>query len=287
MLSILIVNWNTKRLLAACLASIARHAPRWPYEVIVVDNASTDGSGEMVRSEFPEVALIDSDRNLGYAAGNNLAWSHSTGEWVLTLNPDTEFIDDSLQRAVEFMEAHPEVGALGARLVDPPPSGKTQASVRGFPTLLGILGDLTGLGRLFPRSAFGAYRLPAFDYDQPGPAPQPMGTFLVFRRDAVPSERPFDETFPIFFNEVDLLARMAKAGWIIWYEPSIVVVHHGGQSTSQVRPAMIWESHRSLMRYLHKHSGPLARLLVLPLVGVFVWLGALVRARRWSPGFRP
>ncbi|MBX7135687.1 MAG: glycosyltransferase family 2 protein [Fimbriimonadaceae bacterium] len=293
MLSILIVNWNTREMLHACLSSIQKFPPSEDWEVIVVDNASTDGSAAMVREFFPEVTLIEPGANLGYAAGNNAAFEQAKGEWLLTLNPDTEFIDDSLQKAIDSLKAKPEYGALGARLIDPPASGKTQASVRGFPTLIGIFGDLTGLGRLFPRSALGSYRLLAFDYAKEGPAPQPMGTFLLFRREAVEAVapgkplRPFDESFPIFFNEVDLLERMAKAGGPTVYDPEVAVIHHGGQSTRQVRPAMIWESHRSLIKYLRKHSGPVKRVLVLPFVQCLIWLGALIRAKGWSAGFRP
>lgn len=292
MLSILIVNWNTRDLLDACLASIQRFPPASPYEVLVVDNASTDGSASLVAEKYRGVRLIEAGRNLGYAAGNNLAFRQAKGDLLLTLNPDTEFIDDSLQRAVAFMAEHEDVGILAARLVDPGPDGRTQRSVRGFPTLVGILGDVTGLGRLFPRSAFGSYRLPAFDYEHAGRAPQPMGTYLLFRRSAmeasgISADAPFDESFPIFFNEVDLLRRMADAGFWTWYEPSIRVVHHGGASTRRVRPAMIWESHRSLVRYLRKHSSGLGRTLVLPIVAALVWVGAFVRARGWSPGFRP
>lgn len=292
MLSILIVNWNTRDLLGACLASIQRFPPSDPYEIIVVDNASSDGSAALVAEKYPSVRLFEPGTNLGYAAGNNLAFSKAGGEFVLTLNPDTEFVDESLRRAVDFMEEHPRIGVLSARLVDPGPEGRTQPSIRGFPSLVGIFGDVTGLGRLFPRGALGSYRLPVFDYERGGPAPQPMGTFLLFRRSAIEAtgvspDAPFDESFPIFFNEVDLLRQMADAGFPAWYEPSIRVVHHGGASTRQVRPSMIWESHRSLLRYFRKHSSAAGRILVLPVVGALVWLAALVRAKGWSPGFRP
>jgi GT2 family glycosyltransferase len=290
MLSILIVNWNTRELLGACLESIYRFPPDEPFEVIVVDNASTDRSADLVRERFPEAILVEPGKNLGYAAGNNLAFGRASGEWLLTLNSDTEFTGSALQRSVDILSEQPTYGALGARLIDPPPNGSVQASIRGFPTLIGVFGDLIGLGRLFPRSALGSYRLTAFDYDQQGPAPQPMGTFLLFRRAALQAvgsaTAPFDENFPIFFNEVDLLKRMADAGWPALYSPDVTVVHHGGSSTRQVRPAMIWESHRSLIRYMKKHASPIQRWLVLPWIQAAVWMGAFIRARGWNPGFR-
>lgn len=289
MVSVLIVNWNTKELLRACLHSIRKNVDYAPLEVIVVDNHSPDGSAHMVADEFPEVVLIAHTSNSGYARGNNLAFQRAKGDWLLTLNPDTEFKDDAIARAVDVLRANPKVGALGGRLVGP--EGDTQASVRGFPTFLGLLGDLTGLGSRFPSGPLGSYRLPAFDYERPGPAPQPMGTFLMFRREALAAvgdpKAPFDEQFPIFFNEVDLLLRLDQAGWPCWYDPSVRVVHHGGMSTKQVRKNMIWESHKSLLRFFKKHpSGPAMRA-GMPLIATIVYAGAFARARGYHAGFRP
>ncbi len=288
MLSVLIVSWNTRELLRACLASIERYKSDEPVEVVVVDNASSDGSAAMVRDEFPHVRLVEPGANTGYARGNNLAFAVAQGDLLLTLNPDTEFEDDSLQRAVEAIRADPKCGALGARLVGP--DGKTQASVRGFPTLAGVFGEVTRLGRLLPRSAFGAYMLRGFDYEREGPAPQPMGTFLLFRRQALEAvgdpRSPFDERFPIFFNEVDLLVRMAQAGWGCRYNPGVRVRHHHGAGTRQVRKSMIWESHRSLVRYFGKHLRGWRRAL-LPLVALASVAGAFVRAKGYDAGFRP
>lgn len=288
MLSVLIVNWNTRELLRSCLSSIQQYPPREPFEVIVVDNDSTDGSAEMVQAGFPSVKLINPGHNTGYAAGNNLAFYTASGIWLLTLNPDTEAFEGSLQLAIEELQRRPTYGCLAARLVGP--GGSTQRSIRGFPRLLGILGDITKLGKLFPRSALGAYRLSAFDYEKEQEAPQPMGTFLLFRREALEAvgdpKKPFDETFPIFFNEVDLLYRMKMAGWPCWYSPQVKVLHHGGEGTKQVRKKMIWESHRSLVRFLRKHYGTAWNAPGLALVTALVYGAAFVRARGFDAGFR-
>lgn len=281
MLSVLIVNWNTRDLLRACLRSLREHPSTEPMETIVVDNASTDGSAEMVRAEFPEATLVASTVNTGYAKGNNLAFAAAKGEFLLTLNPDTEVNAETLDGALAALARHPKAGAVSVRLVGT--DGKTQRSVRGFPTVLGILGDVLKVGD--------AYRLTRFDYEKEGPAPQPMGTFLLFRREALAAigdpARPFDEEFPIFFNEVDLLKRLDEAGWPTVYTPTACVLHHGGESTKQVRKAMIWESHRSLIRYLRKHKGTGLGALALPLVAGVVTLAALIRARGVHEGFRP
>lgn len=285
MVSILIVNWNTRDLLDACLSSIERFPGKQPVEVIVVDNASSDGSSDMVKTKHPATNLIEAGGNTGYAHGNNLAFGAAQGEWLLTLNPDTELYEDTLDQALEAMNRYPTAGALGAKQIFT--DATTQASIRGFPTWLGIIGDATGLGKAFPKSKFGSYRLAAFDYEKEQEAPQPMGTFLMFRREALEKvgdpNCPFDENFPIFFNEVDLLYRLNKAGWPAIYAPKVRILHYGGEGTKQRRKEMIWESHRSLIRYFEKHHpSPF-----LPLLKALVLFGAFVRARGVYAGFRP
>lgn len=285
MLSILIVNWNTRDLLRACLTSIFRLPPSTPFEVIVVDNASVDGSTDMVRLEFPQVILIEPGTNTGYAKGNNLAFERAKGDLLLTLNPDTEFVDESLQSAIEELEKQKGCGCLSIRFIGP--DGSTQQSVRRLPTILGVLVDLLGLARVLPSVS---YKFDSFNYDNTGVAPQPMGTFLLFRREALAKigdpARPFDESFPIFFNEVDLLKRLQDSGWPCWYFAGAKLMHHHGASTKQVKKAMVWESHRSLVRYFRKHQRGIGRLL-LPFVALSASVAALVRARGVSAGFRP
>lgn len=295
-LSIVIVNWNTKDELGACLRSIESHPPSEDFEVIVVDNASIDESAERVRSEFPWVKLIAAPRNLGYAKGNNLGFEVAQGEYVLTLNPDTEVFESSLDEALRAIRKNPRYGVIAGQLIGP--NGEIQASVRGFPTLIGIVGDLTGLGKVLPHSPFGSYRLPAFDYKIAQDAPQPMGTFLLFRREALVAvgdpKRPFDESFPIFFNEVDLLKRLADEDFRCRYDPAIRLQHVGGAGTRQARKSMIWESHRSLIRFLWKHESAgvdgIARIwrhFAVGTASVIIWIAALIRARGFHAGFRP
>ncbi len=256
-------------------------------QTIVVDNASRDASAELVRSEFSWVELICPGRNTGYAAGNNLAFGVAKGDYLLTLNPDTEFVDETLERAVRKLGELPGYGCLACRLVGT--GGETQASVRGFPTLVGILGDVSGLGRRFG-GALDSYRLSRFDYEVEQDAPQPMGSFLLFRREALEevgdASAPFDESFPIFFNEVDLLVRLDRAGWKTRYCPDLRILHHGGMGTRQVRKSMIWESHRSLIRYLRKHSTGWGNAIGVTLVSGIVYLAAFVRAKGYDAGFR-
>jgi hypothetical protein len=286
MVDVLIVNWNTKDKLRACLTSLqVQSLP--PNQIIVVDNASTDGSAEMVRTEFPNVKLFAENHNHGYAQGNNIAFKSATSNYVLTLNPDTELPPDNLADAVKTLDAHPECAALSVKFIGP--QGETQASVRGFPTITGILGALLKLDRLFPHSAWAEYTLPQFDYNKSQHCFQPMGTYILFERTKLAQFanqlEPFDQQFPIYFNEVDLLYRLHQAGFKVWYESSLSIFHHHGASTKQVRKSMIWESHLSLVRYFVKHAAGFERL-ALPLIAVAAIVGASIRARGFSQGFR-
>jgi GT2 family glycosyltransferase len=153
--------------------------------------------------------------------------------------------------------------------------------VRGFPAPPALFGDLTGLGRLFPQSRWGAYRRPPLNDDQPVLVDQPMTSCLLLRRAALAAVGNFDEQFPLFFNDVDLCYRLRAAGWEIWYDPRIRVLHHGGASTRQVRPAAIWQSHRGLLRFYRKHYrariGPIgyaAASTAIMAAGVARWIGA-------------
>ena len=282
------MNWNTRDLLRACLSSIESFPPNDPYEIIVVDNDSTDRSTEMVRNEFPSVRLVLPGANTGYARGNNLACEAAVGNVYLTLNPDTEVTEGCLQFTLELLAKRPEVGCVAARLVGL--DGKVQSSVRGFPGFWGIFGDFTKLGTLFPASKLGGYRLPAFDYSRDQLAPQPMGTYILLRKEALQAvgdpKKPFDEGFPIFFNEVDLLLRLKRAGWGCLYTPDATVRHHGGEGTKQVRKSMIWESHRSLVRFLRKHYGTVWNAPFLALFSMLIYCAAFIRARGYDAGFR-
>jgi len=282
-LSIVVVNWNTREFLLAALESIRRKPPDAEYEIIVVDNGSTDGSAEGVSQQYSDVRLIANKENIGYARGNNQGIKASRGEYVLLLNPDVVIPEGALNRAVNIMEAEPEVGVLAARLVHP--DGRVQQSVRGFPSPWSVFCDVMGLSRLFPRSRLlASYRMPWFDYGRRSDVEQPMGTFLMIRRSVLETVGLLDERFPIFFNDVDWCYRARRAGCRIVYDPSVTVIHYGGASTRLVAPAMAWESRRGLLTYLAKHyPGWRHRpLLWLASSASWVYAAALSLRRRYS-----
>ena len=258
-LSVCIVNWNTKDYLRECLTSLYQYPPAGAeMEVIVVDNASSDSSAAMTMQEFPQAVLIANTDNKGYAEGNNQALERATGDNLLLLNPDVVVHPDSLTRAMAFMAAHPDTGALGCRLIGQ--DGETQKSVRGFPDPGPVLWEFLGLSRLLPHSRFfGAYRMTYFGYDKVAEVDQPMGSFLLLSRAAYAKVGGMDLQFPIFFNEVDWCWRAKREqGFRIYYTPDVTVTHYGGGSTRQVKAGMTRESHRSLLRFYDKHYANLA-----------------------------
>jgi GT2 family glycosyltransferase len=279
LLSILIVNWNTRDLLRACLSSLRENVAT-PHEVIVVDNASHDNSAQMAREEFPEVTLIANDTNEGFARGNNQAYGAARGEWIWLLNPDTEVRPHAAEAMIEFLEADAKRGAVASALIDARDS-HIQRSCRTFPTPAALWAEGSGLAKFYPRSRrFGFYRMGWWNMKTAREVDQPMASSFMLRRAAIESIGGlFDEQFPIFFNDVDLCLRIKEAGWQIWYLPEAEVIHHGGAGTSQVRPQMIEESHRSLRRFYEKHyRGRISPLLYWPTIALAEATG---KARLW------
>ena len=281
MLSIIIVNWNTRDLLRACLRSLGETCADAPHEVIVVDNASSDGSAAMVAEEFPQARLVANAENVGYAEGNNQGIELAEGEFLWLLNPDTEILPNAAERLLRFMQEHTDCGALGCKLLNTPTlqhsnTPTLQRSCRTFPTPDVIIMEALGLSRLFPRHRlFGKYRMTWWDYDDVREVDQPMASSLLIRREVVEQVGGMDEAFPIFFNDVDLCYRIKQAGWKIYFTPDAQVIHHGGASTRQVKPQMIRESHQSLLRFYEKHY----RGKISPLVYALVKLIVVITGR--------
>lgn len=277
-LSIVLVNWNTRDYLLGALKSIFAHPPRFPFEVIVVDNASRDGSSQAVAEQYPQVNLIANSTNEGYARGNNQGIRASSGEYILMLNPDVIVWPGSLDRAVEIMDVRPDVGVLAAKLVHP--DGTVQKSVRSFPRPEALMLEVTGIAALFRGNRIlNPYRMDWFDYSKEAVVEQPMGTFLLVRRTLFDEIGLLDERFPIFFNDVDWLFRARQKGAVILYAPSVVVTHYGGGSTRQVRGMMAWESRRGLLRFYRKHYRSPLHLPIYCVAALGSWVHACIASR--------
>src|SRR3989344_1852664 len=231
-LSILIVNWNTRDLLVSCINSILKFPPNFYYEIIVVDNASQDGSVGTVTNLFghnKRVHVIQSLRNLGFARGCNLAYKSSTGEYILLLNPDTEVKADALEAMAAYMESHSEVAVVGPKILNP--DGTIQPSVRRLPGIWVSMAVFSGLHRFLklPR-----YLMTDFDYSQEAEVDQVMGAALLTRRTIIEELGFMDEKFWLWYEEVDFCKRLKDAGKKIKYYPGAQIIHHKGAGFSQM-----------------------------------------------------
>lgn len=274
-ISVCIVNWNTREFLRECLKSLQANRDGLSLQIIVVDNASRDGSAQMVAEEFPDVELIELEENIGYAAGNNVGIERARGEYVLLLNPDIVVRPGSLKILHDFLKHHPDAGAVAPRLIQP--DGSIQLSCRSFPDPDVIFFEAFGLSRLLPASKlFGKYRMSWWDYDDTRQVDQPMASALLIRSEALESVGKLDERFPIFFNDVDLCRRLWDDGWEIWFNHEAEMDHEGGASTRQVKRRMIVESHTGLLRYYNKHYRgemcPVCYAMTIGIIHVGMWL---------------
>lgn len=255
-LSIIIVNWNTRQLLKQCLESVGENiqsTPNFSIETIVLDNASTDASVELVKKEFPWVTLIESHQNLGFAGGNNQAIHQSCGRHVLLLNPDTLIKPDGLKTLIVFMDSNPQAGAAGSMLLNP--DGTLQTSCYPAPTLVREFWRLFHLDTIRP---FGIYRMANWDTEQAREVDVIQGASLILRRTALNQVGLLDDTYFMYTEEVDLCYRLQKSGWSLYWVPHSKVIHYGGQSTQQVAVKMFLCLYESKLIFIRKHYGWLA-----------------------------
>ncbi|MCA8955363.1 MAG: glycosyltransferase family 2 protein [Planctomycetes bacterium] len=279
-LSVVVLSWNTKPLTLACLRALRADTPRWPREVVVIDNGSADGSADAIADQHPEVRLIRNAENVGYAAGNNQGAAASHGEFVCTLNSDTEVAPGALDLLIEYLEAHPEYGAAAPRLdnVD----GTVQRACMRFPGLLTALCFDTVFGKFWPGSVVvRRYHMRDFDHLESRDIDQPPGACFMMKRDEYAAMDGLDDELFLFFNDVDICKRLWKAGRRIRYVAEARVKHHGGASTKGYgKFVVVW--HRNRMAYYRKHYGPLA----VPYMHLLVHLRALEEWWRVGRRFR-
>jgi GT2 family glycosyltransferase len=251
-LSVIIVNWNTRDLLADCLESIAANAPAYSYEIIVVDNASADDSVGMIKTRFPHVTLIENSGNPGFAQANNQAIARSGGRYVLLLNPDTVVLPDALDKLVDFMDRHPRAGAAGSRLFSA--DGSLQISCYPYPTLFRELWRLSHLDAIHP---IAEYDMSRWSVDTPREVEAIQGSCLMLRREALDQVGLLDESFFMYSEEVDLCLRIRLGGWPLYWVPQSRVIHYGGQSSKLVADEMFLQLYRGKVQYFRKHTRPL------------------------------
>ncbi len=258
---IVIVNWNTRDLLRGCLRSLAASDPSVKRRVVVVDNASSDGSVAMLRAEFSEVTVLENAQNVGYAAANNLGLRQlgfgqpcapDAPRYALLLNPDTELPFDALRAIIARLDADPTIGAGGPRLVLP--NGKLDlACRRSFPTPEVAMWRMLGLSKLFPKSRlFGRYNLTYLDEHLEAEVDCVVGAFMMVRREAIARVGLLDEAFWMYGEDIDWAYRIKQDGWKILYYPKVTVLHIK-RAASRLNPRARLEFQRASLIFYYKH----------------------------------
>jgi len=283
-ISVLIASWNTRDFLRMCLQAIFETAlaedETLQVEVIIVDNASSDGSAAMVRLEFPQANLIESGENLGFGRATNHASRLATGEAWLLLNTDALLHPGALQGMAAYLESHASVGAVGPRILNP--DGSLQISCSPSPTLWREIWRLFHLDALaaysrYSRNLLDDHLKPGAWYNVPLPVDVLLGACILLRREVAEKVGLFDEQFFMYSEEVDLCLRIHQAGWQIIWLPEETVTHFGGQSTRQAADKMFIELYRNKIYYFRKHGGRVR-------VGLYKIILYSAALSRWIPG---
>lgn len=253
--SIIIVNWNSREFLSMCLKSIFATPCELGLEVIVIDNASYDGSEDMVRQSFPSVIFIQGRENLGFARANNAAVANAAGRNLLLLNPDTEVVGDAIERMVRFLDSNPGAGAVGCRLLNTDGSLQTSC-VQAFPTLSNQVLDSEFLRRMFPHSALWGIQALLNGRTPPEGVEALSGACIIVRREVFRAVGQFTEDYFMYAEDIDLCYKLKKSGLCNHYLGDVCVVHHGGQSSgasseSQFGNVLMRESIATFLRLHH------------------------------------
>ncbi len=279
-LSIIIVNYNVRYFLDQALGSVRRAMVGIDGDVWVVDNNSVDDSPRMVQEKYPEVRLISNKHNPGFAVANNQAIIESHGEYVLLLNPDTLVEEDTFSKCLAFMDAHPEAGALGCKLIDG--SGKfLPESKRGFPSPWVAFCKTFGLSALFPKSAFfNRYYLGHLSNDQTHEVDVLAGCFMFMRRAALDRSGLLDEAFFMYGEDIDLSYRIAQTGYKNYYFPDTQIIHYKGESTKKGSLNYVKTFYQAMIIFTKKHfTGGSAGLFIL-MLNAAIWLRAGITLAR-------
>lgn len=295
-LSVIIVSYNTRNLLLQCLESVgvsmeravgggrlsldARAVSRG-YEIIVVDNASTDGSAAAVRRTFPNVRLIENEFNRGFAAANNQAIEVSQGQYLLFLNPDTQVLGAAITELIRFLDRYPRAGVVTGKLLNS--DGSLQHSAFRFPTLWMALFDLIPPGRRLLNSRLNG-RYPARAYRAPFEIAHPLGACMMVRREVVDRVGPFSEEFFLYCEEIDWCIRIKRDRWRLFCQPQAEILHHGSQSTSQAPDRSFVELFRSRLTLFRKYYNPFYRVAARVIIALGLWWQYGLLAQRYLTG---
>ncbi|NHN34289.1 glycosyltransferase family 2 protein [Paenibacillus agricola] len=271
--SVIILNYNTCELTLNAVASVYASEVSYSYEIIVVDNHSSDSSVAEIRARYPEVRLVENPSNDGFSRGNNIGIRLAIGRYILLLNSDTIIGSDTLQTMITFMDSNLSVGASGCKIVLPDGS-LDKACKRGFPTPSASFYYASGISKLFPKEPrFNQYQLGYLDPDKDYPVDCLVGAFMLVRKQVLDQVGMLDEEFFMYGEDIDWCYRIKQGGWQIHYYPYTQIVHHKGASSRRKPFKIIYEFHRAMYLFHKKHYQQKYNIIV----NGIVYLGILVK----------
>jgi len=258
--SFIIVNWNTKDLVLQCIDSLFQKQGNYTQEIIVVDNASRDGSSDAIKTKYPAVQLIQNSQNLGFAKANNIGIKKSTGKYLCLINSDIQVLDNTISFMINFMNNNKDVGFSGPKILWP--DLKLQHSCMNYPSIRTQVCETLSLNRIFPNIAFfsGEY-MTFFKHDRRIKVDWLIGCFMMIRREVFATLGLLDELYFIYSEETDLCKRMHDAGWQIIFLPEVSAIHHNGSSSKQNPLRFSTEQRLSALKYWKKHKALPARIV--------------------------
>lgn len=269
--SIIIVAWNVRQLLYDCLKSVYDHTEGIDFEVVYVDNASEDGSVEMVKEQFPKVGIIENNENEGFIKANNQAIKVAEGRYVLLLNSDTIVLDNAIAKTVKFADEHPETAVVGCKILNS--DGTLQRACFMYPSLLNMFLSATYLYKIFPKSKFfGREYMTWWNYDDVREVETICGCFSLVRNEVIKQVGLMDECYFLYSDDTDWCYRFRKNGWKIMFTSSAQIIHYGGQNTKQMARKFRWQLEGSRLIFMKIHRGKLTFLAARLLTALFLLL---------------
>lgn len=279
-ISIIIVSWNTCNILRDCLNSIYAETDGTHFEVIIIDNASSDASVDMIRSEFPKVHLIANETNRGFAAANNQGIQAAKGKYILLLNSDTIILDSAITKATSFADNNPEAAVIGCKVLNP--DRTLQPTCFMFPSICNMILSSSYLYKIFPKNRFlGRERMSWWKRDDSREVDVVTGCFMLVRHEAIEKVGLMDEQFFMYAEETDWCYRFKKAGWKILFTPDANIIHFGGQSSKKILEEMALQLRGSILQFMKKHRFRIEYKLAC----ILIWLFFILRIPFWVAMF--
>lgn len=269
--SIIVVAWNVRKLVYDCLTSVYDETRGIEFEVIYVDNASEDGSVEMVRKECPEVRIIENDENEGFIKANNQGIGIATGRYVLLLNSDTIILDNAIAKTVRFANDHTDAAVVGCRVLNA--DRRLQRNCFMYPSVVNMFLSATYLYKAFPRSRFfGRERMTWWDFDQVREVETVCGCYSLVRKEAINEVGVMDPTYFVYGDDPDWCYRFKKNGWRIMFTPGAEIIHLGGQTTKQMSREFKWQLYGSVLIFMRLHRSKVSFRIACFLTSMFLLL---------------